>query len=96
MNGRFSHCNDFPGIWAHVLVVCFSYFLSSNQIQPFQNVDKILFEYFIYVIIVVFSVSSMITVPVNTSLYQTVVQQISDGSIQVRFREIEIKTIFLL
>ncbi|XP_050526334.1 DNA-binding protein Ewg-like isoform X4 [Daktulosphaira vitifoliae] len=28
-------------------------------------------------------VSSMITVPVNTSLYQTVVQQISDGSIQV-------------
>lgn len=31
----------------------------------------------------IFSVSSMITVPVNTSLYQTVVQQISDGSIQV-------------
>lgn len=31
-----------------------------------------------------FSVSSMITVPVNTSLYQTVVQQISDGSIQVK------------
>lgn len=30
------------------------------------------------------TVSSMITVPVNTSLYQTVVQQISDGSIQVK------------
>lgn len=28
----------------------------------------------------------MITVPVNTSLYQTVVQQISDGSIQVDFK----------
>lgn len=27
----------------------------------------------------------MITVPVNTSLYQTVVQQISDGSIQVQY-----------
>lgn len=35
-----------------------------------------------------FSVSSMITVPVNTSLYQTVVQQISDGSIQVEFHKL--------
>lgn len=36
-----------------------------------------------------FSVSSMITVPVNTSLYQTVVQQISDGSIQVEFHKLD-------
>lgn len=34
---------------------------------------------------VVFSVSSMITVPVSTSLYQSVCQQISEGSIQVYF-----------
>lgn len=41
------------------------------------------FCFFLNLYSVVFSVSSMITVPVNTSLYQTVVQQISDGSIQV-------------
>lgn len=35
------------------------------------------------------TVSSMITVPVNTSLYQTVVQQISDGSIQVQFYKLD-------
>lgn len=41
----------------------------------------------LFVFVFYFSVSSMITVPVNTSLYQTVVQQISDGSIQVQFNK---------